>query len=118
MKTFQQIREEHTSLVEETGESLGTLAARSSMGGRVSGPTHKKIVAKHGEAVSAAVKKHAEIAHGHDNGMASSNAKKHHQEFVKKHLGGVGSKDHKDYKKYMHNAGMTKKNTGMDLHHE
>ena len=118
MKTIQEIRQEHTSLFEETGESLGTLAARSAFGGKVSGPTHKKIVAKHGEEVAAEVKKHAENAYAHDNGFTGPSSRKFHHEFVKKHLGGKGSQDHKDYKKYMHNAGYTKQNTGMDLHHE
>jgi hypothetical protein len=108
MKTFQQLRE----------ESLGTLAARSALGGKVSGPTRKKIEAKHGKAVADAVHKHSENAYAHDNGHVGPSSRSFHHDFVKKHLGGKDSQHHKDYKAYMDKAGHSKKNTGMDLHHE
>lgn len=97
-------------------ESLGTLAARSAFGGRVSGVTRKKIEAKHGKSVADAVQKHSERAFEHDNGQVS-HGKSFHHEFVKKHLGGKGSQDHKDYKAYMSKAHHGEDNEG-HFHHE
>ena len=97
-------------------ESLGTLAARSAFGGKVSGVTRKKIEAKHGKSVADAVHKHAGQAFEHDNGQVS-HGKSFHHDFVKKHLGGKGSKDHKDYKAYMSKAHNGEDNQG-HYHHE
>jgi len=97
-------------------ESLGTLAARSAFGGKVSGVTRKKIEAKHGKHVADAVQKHSERAFEHDNGQVS-HGKSFHHEFVKKHLGGKGSQDHKDYKAYMSKAHHGEDKEGA-FHHE
>jgi hypothetical protein len=80
--------------------------------------TLHKIKSLHGDKAASAVKQHTDDADNHDNGMAGSGKKTFHKDFVKKHLGGSGSEAHKAYKSHMNKMGYTKKNLGMETHHE
>jgi hypothetical protein len=80
--------------------------------------TLNRIKSVHGASAAAAVKQHSADADNHDNGTVSSGKKGFHKDFVSKHLGGSGSEAHKAYKSHMNKMGYTKKNLGMQTHHE
>jgi hypothetical protein len=80
--------------------------------------TLNRIKSVHGASAAAAVKQHSADADNHDNGTVSSGKKGFHKDFVSKHLGGSGSEEHKAYKSHMNKMGYTKKNLGMQTHHE